>query len=393
MPHWTPEKLRAAQDLLPQYPATSWDTALETLGRQFGWKVTDDSIRNAFKRAGLPSARSLLAGAHPVEVANQKAKARVDKSRLDSLVSELREAQARQTFLDAVTSPSPVIVRRELSTHVREATPIILASDWHIGETVTSESVAGRNKYNLAIAKKRVHKFFDAIRWFVEHHRASGKFSIKDMLIWLGGDLMTGFLHPDQMESNSIHPVEEVLWLYKELTDGLHTIVDALDLASLTVVTSHGNHGRTTQKMQVNTSAKNSFEWLLYALMKQGEKDERIKWEVTQSDHQYAQVYDFTLHFHHGHEVRYGGGVGGVGIPLLKIVDRWNQARHAHYHHIGHHHQLRDFHTAVVNGSLIGVTPYSFKFGFEPPAQAFYLLDAKYGKGFFTPMRVTHEKA
>lgn len=113
-------------------------------------------------------------------------------------------------------------------------------------------------------------------------------------------------------------------------------------------------------------------------------KDEadRVAFHIDKSDHQYAEVYDFKLHFHHGHDVRYQGGVGGLGIPLLKKLASWDRVRNADYHFIGHHHTQRDFGRAVVNGSLIGYSPYSMHIGadFEKPSQFFALIDSKYGK-------------
>ncbi len=105
--------------------------------------------------------------------------------------------------------------------------------------------------------------------------------------------------------------------------------------------------------------------------------DPRVTFEITNSAHQYVQVYDRTLHFHHGDEVQYQGGIGGLGIPLLKAVPQWDSVRFADWHFIGHWHQLRDYGRALVNGSLIGFGPYSQKIraSFEEPMQGLFFVD------------------
>jgi hypothetical protein len=66
------------------------------------------------------------------------------------------------------------------------------------------------------------------------------------------------------------------------------------------------------------------------------------------------QIYDVTVRFHHGHSIRYAGGVGGIYIPTNKAIAQWNKGRHADLDVFGHFHQLRDGGNFICNGSLIG---------------------------------------
>lgn len=316
----------------------------------------------------------------------REARAREEAARR-ALVDEVRELRKRQSFIDSLPNgPAPKVVPRERSG-VREMTAVVLASDWHVEETVTAESVAGRNRYDLDVASARVERFFQAVGWHVEHQRASGKIAVRDMVLWLGGDLMTGYIHEELVESNALSPTETILWLMPRLEGGIRNLLDRLDLASLTIPCSFGNHGRTTQKKRVSTAYANSFEWLMYhQIARRFEGDERVRFEVTNSAHQYVDVYDFKLHFHHGDELNYQGGVGGLGIPFLKAIPAWDSVRRADYHFIGHWHQLLDFGRGVVNGSLVGYGPYSLKIRapFEPPQQVLTYVDSKRGKTMTT---------
>lgn len=322
---------------------------------------------------------------NPLQARRARERASEDRATIKSLEDALHEALARNKFADklAAIRPDPVIHRRETASGVREMTVVVLASDWHVEEPVDPLSVAGRNRYNLRIAAARVAKFFDSIVWTVEHHRASGKVSIRDLVLWLGGDLMSGYIHPELAEVNALSPTETVRWLVPKLYQGILFLLETLGLESMVIPCSFGNHGRTTVKSRVSTGYSNSFEWLMYHHLADLLKgDARVTFEITPSAHQYVRVYNTTLHFHHGDEVRYQGGVGGLGIPLLKAVPSWDEVRHADVHNIGHWHSLRDFGRAVVNGSLIGFGSYSQKIraSFERPQQALYFVDSRRGK-------------
>lgn len=154
--------------------------------------------------------------------------------------------------------------------------------------------------------------------------------------------------------------------------------------------------GNTTHKRRSKTGAENSYEWLLYNILKLHYQNEpRVEFAVDKSAHQYVDAYDFRLHFHHGDTVRSMGGVGGISIPLNKRIPKWDNVLHSDYHHVGHFHTFIDLGRTVVNGSLIGYSEYAFDCGFdyEVPQQAYYVLDSKRGKCLPTPIWVDDDAA
>jgi hypothetical protein len=272
---------------------------------------------------------------------------------------------------------------------MREACAVAMASDWHVEEEVDPRTVAGRNAYNLEIAERRVERYFDGVLWLIKHHRAS--FQIRDLLLWLGGDLFTGYIHPENVETSALSPVQSVLLLKGWIGAGIRRLLNEGALERMVIVCNYGNHGRTTEKRRIATGAQNSFEWLLYNVLRDEINDPRVEWKIAFGAHEYAVVYDRVLHFHHGDEVKYQGGVGGISVPLLKRVAAWNTIRPAYLSHVGHYHQLRLFKSAIANGSLIGMSAYGMSVGahFEDPEQGFYLLDSLRGLCEFTPIWVT----
>lgn len=382
--------------------------ARRSLAKRLGREVSEREFRHAFQGHGSPSTHlgqrseaidpapsAPPAPVDPVARADaQSAQARL-RSEHAKLLDEVRESRARHAFYSALeAAPRTLTIERAERTDssAREMCAVILGSDWHVEETVHAVKVQGRNSFNLEIADMRVDRFFRGIIDLVQHHRASAKVVIRDIVLALMGDLMTGYIHEELAESNALSPVETVLWLLPRLRSGLRLVADELDLRSVKVPWCYGNHGRTTQRSRISTGAENSFEWMLGVhLANEFADDSRFEFDVSPAAHQYVHVYDFDLHFHHGDSLKYQGGVGGLGIPLLKAIAAWDEVRRAHYHHVGHWHQLRDYGRALVNGSIIGYGPYSawIRAPFEDPAQLLYLLDSKRGKCHSTPIWVS----
>jgi len=388
---WTTATVERARKILRKHESLA--TALREISTALGRAVSSDSLYSAFKRFGHPSPQShLLAPSDPIKEQTKRDEDARKNRQIQNLVQEVKQLRARLAFVESIKEQAdpPRIIPRE-KTGLREMTAVVLASDWHIEETIDPASVSYRNSYNLDISSERVDRFFQAISWNVEHQRASDRISIRDMVLWLGGDLITGYIHEELVESNSLSPTEAILWLLPRLEGGIRSVVDRLDLEQLVIPCSYGNHGRTTQKTRISTGYANSYEWLMYNVLADRLRDDkRVRFEITPSAHQYVKVYDQLIHFHHGDDVKYVGGIGGISVPLLKAVAAWDLVNRADIHCMGHWHMLRDFGRAVVNGSLIGYGPFSQKIRaeFEVPQQAMFYVDSKRGKTMLTHLWV-----
>ena len=100
--------------------------------------------------------------------------------------------------------------------------------------------------------------------------------------------------------------------------------------------------------------------------------------------------YNKTIRFHHGDYVTYAGGIGGITIPINKSIAQWNQSRKVDLDVLGHFHQFFDGGKFIVNGSVIGINPYSIsiKAEYDVPKQTFFLMDKEKGKTIVAPIFV-----
>jgi len=346
-----------------------------------------------------------------------KAKARASElvrhnRQLVEEVARLREQRAIFEHLTGRT-PEPV-ARRELGRGIREATAYALLSDLHVETLVRPGDTPTGNAFTLAIADHRLGRFFSGLEWcckFASGQAVSddllrddtptptGPIKVRDLELWVGGDLFTNHLHPENVETAQLGPTKACAWVTDRLISGIDQLLASdCNFESIRIPFNDGNHGRTTRYMNAVTSPDHSWErTIINAVARHyhdvGEK--RVRVYAPDSAHTFTKVYDFDLHFHHGHEVKYGGGVGGITIPMNKAVDAWSRALDCHYSFFGHWHQYIDLDRWAVNGSLIGFDGYamSIKARPEPARQAFGLLDSKRGKCWNTPIWVEDRSA
>ena len=277
---------------------------------------------------------------------------------------------------------SDVKAGRVLNPAKREATAVAVASDWHWFEDVDPKKVNGLNEYNPTIAHRRAQRFFAGIEWLISQQARI--FDVRRLVLALIGDLITGYLRDEDLESNHGSPTEELVDLVIVLEEGIRFLLKALPNITIYIPCLSGNHGRTTHKLRIATASRNSYEWVMYKWLASRFRDEeRVQFQIADGHHALVDIYGMRLHFHHGDSVRSNGGIGGVDVPLGRAVAGWRIKYKSHLSVVGHFHQIQLGERLVRNGSLVGYGCFSDWLAGadpEPAQQAFFLVDAKRGK-------------
>lgn len=307
---------------------------------------------------------------------------------IESLERELRAVAAIGDY------GAPLLVEPKEKSSTSEATPVIVASDWHIEELVKPEAVSGLNRYDLAIAEARVKNFFASSHRLIKLLNQDVK--IHNVVLALLGDFISNAeLHGGEHSENmQLPPTEAVHTCQSWLIGGIEFLLDHTD-KTLLIPCHSGNHARTTYKTREGNENGHSLEYLMYlhlAAYFRGEK--RVQFNIGGGYHSYLDVYGHTLRFHHGHAIRYAGGVGGITIPVNKAIAQWDLARKADLDVFGHYHQLNYMPKFVSNGSLIGYNAFalSIKAAYERPQQALFLIDKKRGRTCSWPILMKGDK-
>jgi hypothetical protein len=135
-----------------------------------------------------------------------------------------------------------------------------------------------------------------------------------------------------------------------------------------------------TKKTHFSTEAGNSLEYLMYHNLANHFRDEpRVTFMLSRSYLTYVDVAGYLVRFHHGHAIKYGGGIGGIFIPAFKAISQWDKGRQANLDAFGHFHQVKDGGKFITNGSLVGFNDFAvrIKADYEKPKQVFFLVDHK----------------
>lgn len=304
--------------------------------------------------------------------------------------SALRENEELRREMRAVHE-----IRKATSTHIikprkgkntSEAVAFSIASDWHIEEEVRPGTVMGMNKFNLDVAKERSDAFWRRTARLVAKEQQD--VVVSELVVGLLGDFITGRLHEENLENCLLRPVEAIVYAQELVEAGIVFLLEHTNL-KLTFICKAGNHTRMTRKVHFSTEMGNALELSMYHnLRKRFENEKRVTFVIDDSYLTYLDIYGYSIRFHHGHAVRYYGGVGGLTIPMNKAIAQWDINRQANLSVCGHFHQYMPMRRFVVNGSLIGFNAFALagKFEFEPPSQSFFLLDKKRGKTVSIPI-------
>ncbi len=331
------------------------------------------------KMSGLKDARS-------------RSKQRQERMQTDQ---HLKEALVRITELEAhmkaikalKDSKSGYVISPRQRSGTSEATVIACATDWHLGATVRPEQVNGLNTYNVAVAKRRINNFFERTVRLTEKERQD--IQIDELVLFLGGDLIDGALHLDTIMTNEIaEPIRQAVMCQELIEAGLKYLVEHGKYKRITVICCDGNHGRITQKMHSNSRQGNALEYFMYYNL--AHRFPKLNWVMADGLHVYLKMYDFSVRFHHGDTIGFGG-VQGPYTYLNRRIYQWDQAQKADYSIQGHLHCYTvGTRRWLINGSLIGYSPYAMTFGgeFQPPIQAFILMDKKRGPTVQIPILV-----
>jgi hypothetical protein len=309
------------------------------------------------------------------------------KKRLLKDLDDHKDQIAAMRDLRAANPLGPVTAAKKVGGKQRTGTPVMLCSDWHVEEPVDPKTINGINEYNLAIAAQCIDALADGYEWMLRDAR----YDCRTGVVALLGDLFSGYIHEELIEGNFLSPTQAVLWLQEHIEKMLRKIAaNCPNLERIIVPCTDGNHGRNTHKIRVSTRTANSLEWLMYQnLAVRMSDDPRFEFQIADGEWTFVDLYGDTIGFTHGDSFQYGGGVGGISIPIRRGVARQFQGMDIAKVCMGHFHQLQDFGDIAVNGSLIGYNAYAQRIHVsskEKRQQLWFLWDSEKGQALSARM-------
>lgn len=311
----------------------------------------------------------------------EEAKSRRDLKREHrALLDENERLKAEKNEILSALRPCEIIVYKQPEWERMDAVACAIASDWHVEEEVVGESVHGLNEYNLDIAKSRAEHFFK--NWLRLTDIMAKETKVTTMFLAGLGDFFSGWIHEELMANTLLAPGDAARFCKGLFISGLDYLLRESSYI-IEGVLIPGNHGRMTDKVHLGDPTGTSLESVMYdAICDRYHNDPRVRLEVSDHAMRYRKFFErFNMRLIHGYEVKYGGGVGGITIPINKALAQWDCGVRANLTVLGHFHQRFDGGNFLVNGSLIGFNSFAqaIKAKYEEAVQSFFMIHARGG--------------
>lgn len=324
-----------------------------------------------------------------LKTANNKIKQLVasalDNEKVRRTIFEI--AHTKPTIPEWLSAPKGATAKRP-----NPSVPILFGSDWHWGEVVRPSEIEGINEYNVSIARARLNRLIEGTITMLTENMAGAKYP--GIVFALGGDLVSGNIHEELVETNEMRIMPAVLDLVSHLAAAIKRLKSVFGKVFLPCVT--GNHGRGQKKTSSKESNFSSFDWLIYQTLDMlFAEDPDVVFFIPDGSDALVSVYGHRYLFSHGDQFPASdsliGPLGAVARGDHKKRGR-NQQVGLEYDTlvIGHFHQLMLMQRFIMNGSLIGYTEGAYKanLSFERPQQALWLNHPEHGITFSMPVHV-----
>jgi len=310
------------------------------------------------------------------EIARLRAELASYRGRYKTALAQIDAERGRADAIAGLAGIKPKkMPTKSHGTGKHGATMIVMLSDWHVEELVDPATVNNLNAFDLDVCDRRIAELTERFAALLEHERRLA--DIRRVVVWLGGDFISGHIHEDTAEMAQLAPLSAIRWAGERIAGFIDVAAKLSD--SVIVATNSGNHGRSTDKLRVGTEMDHSFEQHCYLTLAAAETRSHVRWQVGTSMLNYIDLDGFIVRTTHGHQYKYSGGIGGIHVPVSKKNAAWNAVQRADLTLFGHWHQFSWLRAGryVSNGSLIGHSAYATKIAasFEPPCQACVVVD------------------
>lgn len=315
---------------------------------------------------------------------------------------ELETLQRELALYESDLSARPKWLASPKRDGKHHGTLIAFLSDTHWGETVDPRELDGFNAYSLEIAEARLKRFFERTIRVARNYFAGVEYD--GIVLPLGGDLVSGDIHEELVETNEASTYETILWAVPRLAAGIELF--AAEFGKVHVVSAPGNHGRNTLKPRAKRNSANNADTLIARLVARdfvGRED--VTFEVPESTDASFPVYDKVFSVEHG-EVFQKGFAGSAEIGPLGPVKRGTarkrsqlavEGRRMDYNLVAHFHQYVPAVTQgfVMNGSVKGYDEFARRFHYKPeePQQALMVCTPEHGVTIQAPVFVGDRKS
>lgn len=276
---------------------------------------------------------------------------------------------------------------------------VLLISDTHIGQVVSTSQTNGFGYYNPRIFAERLHYIQEQVIEIIGQCSTG----VDELHVMLLGDIVHGGLnHGAEREDNCLiaDQFQLAVWALHQFLASL-----AFRLPRLHVTTVVGNHGRWPGQHKM--PSKNRFsnlDHLVYSALQlslQAQGLTNITMDLNDAPKQLVEIKGSRFLAAHGDHLR--GGDRQFGVPIHSMTRDVNAVGQRYaaadepgidYFLVGDKHRSMSLPLArgeyIVNGSLVGVDEFAMSFAPGEAMQLLFGVHPKLRKTWSFPIKVSH---
>lgn len=325
---------------------------------------------------------------------------RAKNAEINALTRDLRKVEREEDSRESIReqimglmarSPEPPAWIDRHKGSGQRGVPTCLWTDWHMGEVVNPDIVGGLNKFNETVAKRRAATLVDVTVELAYEHMGRAKYEYPGAVVMLGGDMITGNIHPDLSLTNDMTNQRAI----NVTTDLLASCIErmASKFGKLFIPCVTGNHPRDTsysRRRLHSLPAYTSHEWVIYCNLERHFKTSKhVQFMIPGGTDAIFSVVGHRYLLTHGDNNGVKGGDGIIGAlgPIvrgaLKVHDSEAQVGvDIDTLVMGHWHQRVDIDGIIVGNSFIGYNSFGrsgLRAKFTTPSQLLWFTHPKYG--------------
>lgn len=381
---WSSELMTRVDALIKEAQAKGLDDDGVRLHVSNGMDISMESARryiNALKRNGTPEE----APADPVEVRRHKIKAVEAQKLLKALEERLVKAEDIRGDLMGLGPLKVSKLKPDQGRPSGRRAVILHISDIQYGEVIDFDAIDGINSYDMEIANKRIARYFQKAHRFITDLWLGDP--PEEVIVLLNGDMISGSIHMELAKTDFVGPMQQAHLVSEQLAAGIQLIADAG--FPVRVISTPGNHGRTTMKPESKDHTLENYDTLVATnIEKMFRHNELVSVEYSKSVDAEFTVFSFPMLATHGDRIGSRGGMGFQG-PLATIVRGHAKvmadyaARGVHLYKIftGHFHTPGVTSHGYANGTTAGASEYSRdgRMHVTPPSQDYLVVHEDHG--------------
>ena len=271
----------------------------------------------------------------------------------------------------------------------RKQTLFIVLSDWHFIQQFTTEVVRDLGIYNLDIAHRRVWQLLGNTRSLIRDETTLN--IIDKVVIFAVGDMGHGDIHNRSDGTNQASSADATFIVADVLAQFVRWVHDVHP--NVEVREDSGNHTRTQtdSKRQAPDRPEDSWDAVSYRIARRQLTEYvdsgEIKWEHNRAWGTHAEMSGLIVHAEHGNRIKSQLSLPYYGLRRLRaqLLEEYQaMGKTLSLGVSGHFHRVAyvDESKWILNGSLVGRSPYDAQVGFPPsqPCQVIGKIDKESGE-------------